>query len=269
MRLSIQHQTRFDYAAPASYALLQLRLHPRTGPTQEVLDWSLSLDGAVRHATFRDAFGSHVDLIELSPDARQVDIHVAGEVETRAGSGIVGPGVVGSGASCVPLWHYRRETALTRADADISALADAAAGADRVAALHALSRDILAAVPYTSGTTRVGTTAAQALSGSAGVCQDHTHIFLSAARRMGVPARYVSGYLMMNDRTDQEATHAWAEAHLDGLGWVGFDVSNGISPDERYVKIAHGLDYRDCAPTRGLIIGGSEEQLEVTIQVQQ
>jgi len=76
------------------------------------------------------------------------------------------------------------------------------------------------------------------MSAGQGVCQDHTHIFISAARELGYPARYISGYLMMNDRIDQEASHAWAEAYVEGLGWVGFDVSNGISPDERYVQSA-------------------------------
>ena len=74
---------------------------------------------------------------------------------------------------------------------------------------------------------------------------------------------------MMNDRTEQEATHAWAEAHVDGLGWVGFDVSNSISPDERYVRVATGLDYREAAPVSGLLVGAGVESLAVTLQVQQ
>jgi transglutaminase-like putative cysteine protease len=87
---------------------------------------------------------------------------------------------------------------------------------------------------------------------------------------MGAPARYVSGYLMMDDQIEQDASHAWAEAYVEGLGWVGFDVTNGISPDERYVKIAHGLDYIDCTPTHGIVIGAaSTADLVVSIQVQQ
>ena len=87
---------------------------------------------------------------------------------------------------------------------------------------------------------------------------------------MGVPARYVSGYLMMNDRVDQDASHAWAEAFVQGIGWIGFDVSNQISPDERYVRVATGLDYSEAAPVSGLRIGKQgEEELEVSIQVQQ
>jgi transglutaminase-like putative cysteine protease len=101
------------------------------------------------------------------------------------------------------------------------------------------------------------------------VCQDHAHVFIGAARSVGVPARYVSGYLMMNDRIDQEATHAWAEAHVDGLGWVGFDVSNWISPDPRYVRVATGRDYRDAAPITGVVFGTSTEDLHVDVAVEQ
>ena len=86
---------------------------------------------------------------------------------------------------------------------------------------------------------------------------------------MGMPARYVSGYLMMDDRVAQDATHAWAEAHVDGLGWVGFDVSNGISPDRRYVRVATGLDYTEAAPVRGRRMGPGGETLSVAVEVAQ
>jgi transglutaminase-like putative cysteine protease len=100
------------------------------------------------------------------------------------------------------------------------------------------------------------------------VCQDHAHIFIGAARERGIPARYVSGYLMMNDRIEQEATHAWAEAHIEGLGWVGFDVSNGICPDPRYVRVATGSDYRDAAPVTGISIGTADQVLTVGVAVE-
>ena len=124
-------------------------------------------------------------------------------------------------------------------------------------------------VAYTVGATNSGTTAEEALLQGTGVCQDHTHIFTAAARLLGFPARYVSGYLMMNDRLDQAATHAWAEAHVDDLGWVAFDVANGISADERYVRVATGRDYRDAMPVSGIRLGQAEEQLAVHITVEQ
>jgi len=131
------------------------------------------------------------------------------------------------------------------------------------------SATVLEQVPYTAGETGVHTTAEEAAALGKGVCQDHVHIFLGAARALGIPARYVSGYLMMNDRVEQEATHAWAEAHVDMLGWVGFDVSNRISPDERYVRVATGRDYGEAAPITGLSYGAGETVLEVRLAVEQ
>ena len=135
--------------------------------------------------------------------------------------------------------------------------------------LHALSAAVLEAVKYETGHTGVTTSAEESLSAGHGVCQDHAHVFIGVARLLGIPARYVSGYLMMDDRIDQEATHAWAEAHVDGLGWVGFDVSNGISPDVRYIRVATGRDYREAEPITGISFGGAEEHLHVSLAVEQ
>ena len=135
--------------------------------------------------------------------------------------------------------------------------------------LHRLSAKVLAQVAYVTGETNVYTTAEEAAELGMGVCQDHAHIFIGAARALGVPARYVSGYLMMNDRIEQEAGHAWAEAHVEGLGWVGFDVSNGISPDERYVRVATGRDYREAAPVTGMSYGAGDSLLQVRLAVEQ
>ena len=117
--------------------------------------------------------------------------------------------------------------------------------------------------------TDVTTSAEQALEVGAGVCQDHVHAFISIARIFGFPARYTSGYLMMDLEKIQTASHAWAEVYLDGLGWVGFDISNSISPDDRYIKIASGFDYNDVIPISGVRIGTGDEQLSTSIMVEQ
>ncbi len=140
---------------------------------------------------------------------------------------------------------------------------------DDIPRLHALSARITAAVPYEIGLTQATTTAEEAIEIGGGVCQDHAQIFVAAARHMGYPARYVSGYLLMSDRVHQDASHAWAEAYIEPLGWVGFDVSNGYSPDERYVRVATGLDYREAAPVSGLRFGKAGEAMSIDIQVQQ
>ena len=265
MRLAIKHVTQYDYGVPATYALQQIRVRPQSSNSQTVFDWQMELENAHIQASFRDQHGNFVDLIELAPGAAHVRLSVTGEIETRETNGILGKHMLP-----MPLWFYLRQTRLTQAGDEIRTLIEAIGPTKNdVSSLHQLSAEILQSVSYTTGETSTETTAESALQHQSGVCQDHTHIFLSAAREMGFPARYVSGYLMMNDRVDQDASHAWAEAHIDGLGWVGFDVSNAISPDERYVQIARGLDYAGAAPTAGFIVGAQQENLIVSLQVQQ
>ena len=140
---------------------------------------------------------------------------------------------------------------------------------DHVDVFHELSTLVAAEIAYTPQATTVHTTAEQALAQRRGVCQDHAHVLIGAARALGAPARYASGYLFhrVDDADDGSAMHAWAEVFVPDLGWVGFDPSNGISPDERYVRVAVGLDYDDVPPSSGLLQGGGDEHLDVSLEV--
>ncbi|QFT59935.1 Transglutaminase-like superfamily protein [Sulfitobacter sp. THAF37] len=266
MHIEISHTTEYLYTAPVSYALQKVRLRPLSSGVQEVVDWSVTVSGGKIENQYIDHYGNHVDLVSLDPGGQALSIRASGSVETKCADG-----VTGKIYTRAPLWHFREPTAATEPGAEIRDIAGVLTRYDTTLdGLHGLSAAILEKVPYTLGATHSHTTAEEALtSGGGGVCQDHAQIFISAARVAGIPARYVSGYLMMNDRVDQDATHAWAEAHVDGLGWVGFDISNGYSPDERYVRIAIGRDARDASPIEGLRLGAAEEELIVSLQVQQ
>jgi transglutaminase-like putative cysteine protease len=171
----------------------------------------------------------------------------------------------------MPLWAFMAQSPLTRPGPAVRAIL-ASLGEPRgdiLAQLHRLSTAVLERVGYATGETAVHTSGEEAAALGKGVCQDHAHIFIGAARALGVPARYVSGYLMIDERVEQEAGHAWAEAHVEHLGWVGFDISNGISPDERYVRVATGCDYREAAPVTGMSFGAGESLLEVRLAVEQ
>ena len=265
MQLTIRHTTRYTYDNPVSYALQQGRLVPLNGPSQSVLEWSVEIEGGEKQISFVDHHGNETWLIGVTPGVTEVAVTAKGIVETRDQAG-----VLGHITSPSPLWHYCQQTRRTEPGRAIRKLSKSLLGNTiEVASLHQLSGAILDKVPWTTGQTFVGTTAEEALTLGAGVCQDHAQIFVSAAREAGIPARYVSGYLMMKDRVEQDASHAWAEAWLEGLGWVGFDVSNGISPDERYVIIARGLDSREAAPLTGLRMGQSAESMIVSLQIQQ
>lgn len=138
-------------------------------------------------------------------------------------------GVIGYHAGHMPLWSFVRLMLLTRAGLRVRALVSSV-GADRdnpLDYLHALSESVRAAMEYLPGVTDLKPRRSRSAAGH-GVCQDQAQVLISAGRLVGIPMRYVGGYLMMNDRIEQDAGHGWAEAHIDGLGWVGFDVSNGI-----------------------------------------
>jgi len=118
--------------------------------------------------------------------------------------------------------------------------------------------------------TQTVTTAAESFALRRGVCQDLTHIFIAAARQLGIPARYIGGHFYRADGvTVQEAGHAWVEAHVENLGWVGFDPTNGISTTDAHVRVAVGLDYLGASPVRGTRYGGSGETLKVAVNVDQ
>lgn len=265
MELSISHSSEYAYSAPVAYALQKVRLTPQSSVLQNVSNWSVDVTGGKVEASYLDHYGNRTHLISIEPGKQSLGIHAHGTVDTLNEDGVLGQ-VFG----CAALWHFKEPTVLTTAGDAIRALPQISDNAaTQLDELHNLSAAILSALPYKAGGTTVDTPAEEALNGKFGVCQDHAQIFVSAARLSKLPARYVSGYLMLNDQIAQDATHAWAEVCVPALGWVGFDVSNGVSPDKRYVRIAVGRDARDAAPIEGLRMGQADETLKVSLQVQQ
>jgi transglutaminase-like putative cysteine protease len=264
MRLKITHQTSYSYDTPVTYGLQQVRLTPVSNGMQNVLNWDVAITGGKAELAFQDQYQNQTMMVQAEAGQTEVTFTASGEVETIDTAGIFGK-IYGR----APLWHFMQPSDRTMPGKGIRKLSGILKGDNTLENLHALSREIIDQVPYGAVATTAATMAEDALAGGGGVCQDHAQIFISAARHAGIPARYVSGYLMMNDRVDQDASHAWAEAHIDGLGWVGFDVSNKISPDERYVRLAIGRDSRDASPIRGVRMGAGIEQMIVTLQVQQ
>ena len=264
MLLTIRHVTRYRFDTPVVYGLQQVRKTPKSSGQQKVLDWSTTVEGGQLEARFEDHHHNVVDLLGLARGASDVAVISEGTVEVEDTHGIVG-----RHRGPAPLWLYARPTERTRIGSECRRLLREVQGASDLDRLHGLMALVSGAVRYEIGASQPDWGAEEALAAGRGVCQDHAHVFLACAREMGFPARYVSGYLMLDDRETQDAMHAWAEAHVEGLGWVGFDVSNGISPDIRYVRVATGLDYADAAPVTGTRIGGQGESLSVEIAVAQ
>ena len=272
MRLTIDHVTTYRFPAPLRQGLQRLRLTPLNARGQSVIAWDIACEGAHSEVGYDDEYGNRVTLAGLTPGVDTVVIRAHGLIETRDEAGVFGRHV-----GYLPLWHFARETALTTAGERVGVLARALAEHDpndRLGLLHALSGRVAEAVVYETGRTGVATTAEAALAAGHGVCQDQAHVFISAARALGIPARYVSGYLLIEGREEQDAGHGWAEAFVEGLGWVGFDVANAVCPDDRYVRVAVGCDYGDAAPIKGMNMtipaedgGKGTDLIEITLSV--
>ncbi len=263
MRLKISHKTEYVYSVPVQYALQRLRLTPRSNPSQKVINWKVDVEGADVQVRFEDQFQNIIELVASTGEPHTITVVATGEVETEDKAGVIGPDT-----GCAPLWLFNRETALTKPGKLVREISKSASGEDRLTQLHALRELIHQRLEFAPGTTHSQTSAEEALELGSGVCQDHAHVFVSAARHLGIPARYVSGYLMMENTKHQAASHAWAEAYVEGLGWVGFDAANNICPNELYVRIACGLDYKDAAPISGMVSGTGHEEMSVAITVE-
>lgn len=263
MLIRIEHSTSYEYTEPLLATTQYLRLTPLSGRTQAVENWALICPGATT-TPWRDQYGNACHTLTVTKPLDRLDIRVSGLVRTRDTAG-----VVGVASPELPLMLYQRETAATVATDAIRDLATASRGKpdrNRIEVLHDIMLNISKAIAYKPGETHVHTTGAEALEQGSGVCQDHAHIFCAAARFLDIPARYVSGYMTQGvDHEAHTASHAWAEAFVDSLGWVGFDPTNRACPDESYVRIAIGLEYSEASPVRGVRAGGGEEAMSVHV----
>lgn len=262
MHILIDHVTRYRYGLPASGIVQLLRLTPRSDDAQQVLDWRIDIDVDGWLKPFTDAHGNACHIFYAAGTTDRLTLAVSGTVRTSDRAGVVGP----VGSEMLPV--YRRPTALTRHDPALADFArDATAGEEEpLARCHALMQAVNRSMRFDPDVTHAATDAITAFGLGAGVCQDISQVFIACARLLGIPARYVQGHYIPPEHPDQEAAHAWAEAWIDTLGWVGFDSTHGVCPSEHHVRVAVGLDALDAAPVRGARRGGGAESLEVVVR---
>lgn len=271
MRIRIDYETKYAYARPARFIVQTLRVTPRSTEGQQVRDWRIETDVDTRLRRSEDAFGNIVHTLYTERPTEVLTIRVTGEVATNDTGGVLR----GGPERLSPL-VYLRDSPLTHADAALREFTDKVDGpnasgrGDTLTRLHRLMAAIHEQVAFMVGSTTADHTAADAFAQRQGVCQDHSQIFIACARRMGIPARYISGHLHRTDGLiDQDAAHAWAEAFVPDLGWVGFDAANGIAPTLHYVRVASGLDALGASPFRGTSYGGGPETMTVALRVRQ
>lgn len=265
MRLSIEHETHYRFDAPAHHSIQYLRLTPRADSCQSVSSWTVTTPGKIRRWT--DGFGNFAHVSVQSGVHHEVPVTVRGEIETIDTCGML-PADDG-----LPPLMFLRSTPYTEMSDGIAELAkpfvERKADEGAIAALHAMMFYLHTNFAYRAGFTHVETTAAEALEKGSGVCQDHAHLYIACCRVLGVPARYVSGYLYSHDGGEASlASHAWAEAYIDEqIGWVSFDPANSQCATDAYVRIAVAFDYSGAAPIRGVRSGGGIEDMTVRVQV--
>jgi transglutaminase-like putative cysteine protease len=284
MRICVAHETLFRYENPPTGVIQALRLTPRNHTGQYVVDWRIDVSADCRLDPQEDAFGNIVHAFSINGPVAELRLIVEGEVETQDSAG-----VVRGAMERFPPSLFLRETPLTRADEAILDYAaqfgkaatpaqgvgapgphgQAAANDTTLATLHDLLARLCEDFTLDSDPA-VSATAAEAFARKRGHCQDLTHVFIAVARALGVPARYVSGYFRLPDGSaPQHAGHAWVEAHVPGLGWVGFDPAIGYCVTDQHIRVAIGLDYLGAAPVRGAHYGGGTEAQAVRLTVTQ
>lgn len=265
MRIRIDYETRYSYSRPARFIVQNLRVTPRSTESQQVREWRIETDVDTKLRRAEDSFGNIVHTLYTERPTERLTVRVTGEVATTETGGVL-RGVPERLSPQV----YLRDSTLTHADAALRAFADRVGPGDDLTRLHRLMAMIHEEVAFMVGSTTADHTAADAFAQKQGVCQDHAQIFIACARRIGIPARYVSGHLHRTDGLeDQDAAHAWAEGWVQDLGWVGFDAANGIAPTEHYVRVASGLDALGATPFRGTSYGGGMETMTVALRVRQ
>lgn len=267
MRLKIRHGISASYEEPVALAARSLRISPRTYNGQYVRSWHVEIDHDCRQHRSSDAFGNIVHDFSVVGPLTRLDILAEGELEVDDTAGVL----KGSLGDRLPSLVYLRESPLTELDGAIRAFAaEATAASDGTALdrchllMHALNQRI-EALPQTDeelvGVTSVTTRAC--LDAGSGTPTALAHLYIAAARSLGIPARFVSGYLFREDAPDDSATHAWVEAHIDGLGWVGFDVGADRCPTGAYVRIASAIDQAGAAWIRSSDRGGAGIKMTV------
>lgn len=280
---AIRHLTRFTYASPVSESVMELRMRPATEGGQRCLQFEVDLQPRARVFAYRDFLGNWVHHFDLPRRHGQLAITARAQVQLDPPAALpralpmAAWQQVDGAALRGEHWDFRQPShfavwseALLGFAAALGPLAERTA--DPLTTVRALMAAMHREFGYAPNTTRVDSPISEALATRQGVCQDFTHIMLALLRRLGLPCRYVSGYIAPRALGEDDgpitiATHAWVEVLLPNLGWVGVDPTNDIEAGLRHVRVAVGRDYADVPPTRGVYKGDATSTLEVSVEV--
>lgn len=260
MRIAIDHRSHYRFSQPQARIVQMLRLTPCDTQDQTVVAWHIGVDCDARMRNAVDGYGNAVTMLYAEGPIAALDVTVTGEVLTLEASG-----VVRGSAEPLPPLLYLRSTPRTLPGPELVEFAQAQGGGTMLEQLHRLNGALHTRFPIAPDLPDAGRSTADAFAGERATSRDVAQMFVAAARTLRAPARYVSGY--RSDGEAHSAPHAWAEAHVDGIGWIGFDPATGLSPDESYVRVAVGLDATGAASIAGTRVGYGDEKLDVDLHV--
>jgi transglutaminase-like putative cysteine protease len=268
MKLEIVHSTRYRYTGQIAESVMEVRLRPMDGSGQRCDDFALELSSGIKPRTYIDGYGNHVHYFNL------VKPHTGLSITSRSTVATGLPTETEPGEELVQdFLRFRspvKDVAGVRAMARENAIADPTSPESIEDALDGLTLAISRDFAYDRSVTNVYSSVDEVLELRAGVCQDFAHLFIAVARAMGVPARYVSGYIHLpDDKGATTASHAWGEAWVPGKGWIGYDATRPVRTSEHHVRLAVGRDYSDAAPTRGIYVGSASGSMKVSVRMRE
>jgi transglutaminase-like putative cysteine protease len=281
MYYSICHLTKFLYSESVSESMMETRMHPRSDQNQRCLTFHLSVSPRCRVFSYRDHLANHVHHFDIPNMHGQLVIVAESLVDVQPSAPV--PAFLAAEAwtdldamvEQGDYWEMLLPSEFAAPTPALDALAvelDVRRRDDPLMVLHRLNQQIYEYFDYKPNSTMVDSPIDLALSTKAGVCQDFAHIMITLVRsKLRIPCRYVSGYLYHGesdmDRSVNSATHAWVEALIPRLGWVGFDPTNFLIAGGRHIRTAIGRDYADVPPTHGIFRGSADSELTVAVRV--
>lgn len=278
MIYAVTHLTVYKYSEAITDSVMELRMQPRSESNQRCSRFNLVVSPEVRCGSYKDYLGNVIHNFDIHAPHRRLAIKSEAVVEVR-------PNPVLPDALDMTAWNtldtasnerdyfdflmdgtYARSSDLLE---NFANELDLSRRTDPLSLLRELTQKIYNAFEYEQHVTKVDSPIDVALTSRRGVCQDFTHIMLTLVRKMGIPARYVSGYLYHEklDRSDEDASHAWLEAWLPELGWIGFDPTNNLLVNDRHIRVSIANDYAGASPSRGVFKGKATTELDVRVQV--
>jgi transglutaminase-like putative cysteine protease len=278
---SIRHQTRFRYADPVRETIMEVRLQPRTEWTQHCLSFDLQVSPKARVLQYRDHWGNTVHHFSLPAKHDALSIVSTSLVEVQSfrewpeSLSLSAWDELEPLAASIDVYTMLLPSSFakpTPALAEFAIAIGAMRREDPMTVLRNVCQEIYNRLEYVPKSTRVDSSIDEALANGRGVCQDFAHIMIALGRLLRIPCRYVSGYIAPREFSEERAaagyaSHAWVEALLPGLGWVGFDPTNNSLVSDRHVRCAIGRDYADVPPTKGIYKGGGHSELFVHVIV--